>query len=75
MGRPKGISGKPNRRYSKEEKEKYIKEALEYGTRPTSRKYNIGCGMLCNWIKSYHENGNKVIDNKYKRSNPLAKFQ
>lgn len=75
MGRPKGTSGKPNKVYSKEEKEKYIKEALEYGIRPTARKYDIGNGMLCNWIKSYHENGNKVIDNKYKRSNPLAKFQ
>jgi len=75
MGRPKGSGGKINKTYSKEEKEQYIKEALEYGTRPTARKYKIGCGMLCNWIKSYHENGDKVVVNKYKIRNPLVKYQ
>ena len=71
MGRRKGMQVKF---YDKEEKEKYINEALEYGTRSTARKYNMSPGMLCNWIKSYHENGDKVIDNKYKRNNPLAKY-
>ena len=40
-----------------------------------ARKYQISAGMICNWIKNYQENGNKVIDNKYKRGNPLSKYQ
>ena len=31
--------------------------------------------MICNWIKSYKNNENKVIDNKYKSGNPLSKYQ
>ena len=71
MGRPKGTT---NRIYSIKEKEMYIKEGLEYGTRTTARKYNISPGMLSNWIKSYKENGDKIIDNKYKKENPLSKY-
>ena len=40
-----------------------------------ARKYQISAGMICNWIKNYQENGNKEIDNKYKRGNPLSKYQ
>ena len=61
--------------YEKEYKEKIIKEALSYGIQPMARKYQISAGMICNWIKNYQENGNKVIDNKYKRGNPLSKYQ
>ena len=69
--RPKG--GR-NRNYTIKEKEKIIEEALEIGIGPISRKYKISKGMVCNWVKKYKENGNKVIDNKYKRGNPLAKY-
>lgn len=72
MGRPKGGV---NRIYAIQEKEKIIKEALELGIRPTARKYEISKGMVCTWVKKYKENGDKVIDNKYKRGNPLSKYQ
>lgn len=61
--------------YSKEEKQTIILEAIENGLRPTGRKYNISNGMIANWIKKYHENGNKVKDNRYKRGNPLVRYQ
>ncbi len=71
-------SGRPpggiNRNYTIKEKEKIIEEALEIGIGPIARKYKISKGMVCNWVKKYKENGNKVIDNKYKRGNPLAKY-
>lgn len=71
MGRKKGTE---TNYYEKEFKEKIIKEALSEGIQSTSRKYKISAGMICNWIKSYQENGNKIIDNRYKRGNPLVKY-
>jgi transposase-like protein len=71
MGRKKET---PTRYYSKEEKEKIIKEAFDNGVRVTAKKYNISHGMISNWIKSYRENNNTVVENKYKRGNPLAKY-
>lgn len=72
MGRKKGTQ---TNYYTKEDKERIILEALENGINPVGRKYQVSPGMICNWIKSYKENGNKVIDNKYKRGNPLSKYQ
>ncbi len=72
MGRHKGT---PTKNYKKEEKEKIILEALKNGQNLTGRKYQISPGMICNWIKSYKENGDKVIENKYKKGNPLSKYQ
>lgn len=72
MGRKKGTLTKY---WSKEEKEKIILEALEEGTNPIARKHTISPGMISNWIKSYKENDNRVLDNKYKRGNPLSKYQ
>lgn len=71
MGRKKGT---PTRFWSVEEKEKIILEALEKGLAKTGRKYDASTGMISNWIKSYQENNNKVVDNRYKRRNPLAKY-
>ena len=64
----------PTRYYSIEEKQQIIKDALSNGVNPTARKYNISSGMISNWIKSYRENNNTVVDNKYKRGNPLVKL-
>ena len=72
MGCKKGVKHKY---YSKEEKLNIILEAIENGIRPTARKYNMSDGMITTWIKKYYENGNKVIDNKYKCVNPLSKYQ
>lgn len=71
MGRKKGT---PTRCYSIKEKEKIINEAFNCGIKPTARKYDMSSGMICNWIKSYKENNNNVVDNKYKRGNPLSKY-
>ncbi len=71
MGRPKGGI---NRNYTIQEKEKIIIEAFELGISPTARKYEISKGMLYTWVKKYKDNGDKVIENKYKRGNPLAKY-
>lgn len=71
MGRKKGT---PTRYYSIKEKEKIINEALDIGINPTARIYDMSSGMICNWIKSYQENNNTVVDNKYKRGNPLSKY-
>ena len=67
--------GNKHKQYSKEEKLAIILEAMENGNTPTGRKYNLSDGMIANWIKKYHENGNNVVDNKYKRCNPLVKYQ
>ena len=72
MGRKKGTQ---TNYYTKEDKERIILEALENGINTVGRKYQVSPRMICNWIKSYKENGNKVIDNKYKRGNPLSKYQ
>lgn len=72
MGRKKGT---PTRFWSVEAKERIILEALENGLTKTSRKYDASPGMVSNWIKSYQENNNKVVDNRYKRRNPLSKYQ
>ena len=71
-GRPKGGN---NKSYRIEEKEKIILEALEEGISPVARKYDISKGMVCIWVKQYKEKGDKVIDNKYKRGNPLSQYQ
>ena len=71
MGRKKGTVTKY---YEKELKIKLINEALDNGINLTARKYNISQGMLCNWIKSYEANNNTIVNNKYKRGNPLSKY-
>ena len=71
MGRKKGTM---TNYYEKEVKIKLINEALDNGINLTAKKYNISQGMLCNWIKSYKTNNNIIIDNKYKRGNPLSKY-
>lgn len=71
MARKKGTT---TNYYTKKYKEKIINEALENGTRITAREYNISCGMISNWVKLYKENNNTVVDNKYKRGNPLARY-
>lgn len=63
MGRPKGGL---NKSYTVQEKEKNNLEALEEGISLITRKYGISKGMVCTLVKKYGENGNKVIDNKYK---------
>lgn len=72
MGRHKG--GK-NKNWTSEEKKTIILESIDEGLTFVSKKHNINSGMVSNWRKSYFENGNKVIDNKYKRGNPLSKYQ
>ena len=55
--------------------EKIISDAINNELAPTGRKYKISSGMITNCVKSYNDNGNKEIDNKYKRGNSLIKYQ
>lgn len=71
MGRNKGT---PTQYYTKETKKRIIKEALDIGINPTARNNNISPGMVCSWVKAYKNNGDKIVDNKYKRNNPLSKY-
>lgn len=72
-GRPKG--GK-NRYWSKEEKLKLVKEALEgeKSTLEISNREKISNGMFNNWIKRYLEKGEEGLVNKKKLGNPLTKY-
>lgn len=72
MGCKKGVKHKY---HSNEEKLTIILEAIENGIAPTGRKYSLNPGMIYNWIEKYHKNGDKVVDNRYKRTNPLIKYQ
>lgn len=73
VGRPKG--GK-NRYWSKEEKLKLVKEALngEKSTNEISTREQISNGMFNNWIKRYLEKGEEGLENKRKPGNPLSKY-
>ena len=67
--------GRKHKYYSNEEKLNIILEAIENGITPTGHKYKMSVGMISRWIKIHHENGDKVVDNRYKRNNPLTKYQ
>lgn len=73
MSRTKG--GK-NRYWSKEEKMRIVNRVILDGlsTKNVSDTENISNGMLCRWIKSYLELGEKALENKRKPGNPLAKY-
>jgi len=72
MGRKKGT---PTRYWSEKEKEKLILAALEEGITNIGKANDLSIGMLSNWVKSYKNNDNKVLNNRYKRGNPLSKYQ
>jgi len=73
MGRPKGGN---NKYYTKEEKYKIIKPALdlEKSTWEITRETGLSNGMINNWIKKYRENGINGLENKKKPGNPLSKY-
>lgn len=73
MGRPKG--GK-NKYYTREEKYKIIKPALdlEKSTWDITRETGLSNGMINNWIKKYRENGMDGLENQKKLGNPLMKY-
>jgi transposase len=72
-GRPKGGT---NKYWTPKEKYEVIKPILNFekSSSQVTKETGISNGMICNWIKSYRENGNKFVENKYKRGNPLAKY-
>ena len=75
MGRPKGIST-PRRNWSKEEKLKAVNRVLvNHETAEDVRKeLNINSGLLHAWIQKYLKDCEKVLENKIKPGNPLAKY-
>lgn len=73
MGAPKG---KTRKYWTPEEKYEVIKPILKFekSSAQVTRETGISNGMICNWIKSYKENDDNFIDNRYKRGNPLSKY-
>ena len=65
-----------NRYWSKEEKLRIVNRVIIDGlsAKKVSDTENISNGMLCRWIKSYLELGEKALENKRKPGNPLAKY-
>lgn len=74
IGRPKG--GK-NKRWSKEEKYKYLEMILtgEKSSNAIQKQYGISSGMLATWMKKYQEEGIDGLEPKRKQGNPLSKYQ
>lgn len=73
MGRPKGGT---NKYWTKEEKYKIIKPALdlEKSTWDITRETGLSNGMINNWIKKYREKGIEGLENQKKPGNPLCKY-
>ena len=69
MGSPKGV---PHRKWSKEEKLKYVKMHLEehVSLAEIDRKYGVDNGMLSRWVKKYLEEGEDVLEAR--NGNPYA---
>lgn len=61
----KGLRANKNRLYSPELKEQIINEVLvdNQSITETALKYGLSSnGILCNWIKSYKENNNTIVE-------------
>lgn len=61
MGSKKGV---PHRKWSKEDKLKYIKMHLEdhYSLREIHREYGIDDGMLSRWVNRYLSEGENALE-------------
>jgi len=59
-----GKKGTPHRRFSKEEKLKYVKEHLEehISLQELEKKYRIGNSLIARWVKQYLEEGEESLE-------------
>ena len=64
--------GKPHRKWSKEEKLKYVKLHLEehISLRELEREYGINNSSICTWVKRYLEEGEEALEAR--NGNPYA---
>jgi len=67
-----GKKGVPHRKFSKEEKLKYIKLHLEehISIREIERQYGVGNGLVSAWVKRYIEDGEDALEPR--NGNPYA---
>lgn len=67
-----GKKGTPHRKFSKEEKLKYIKLHLDehISIREIERQYGIRTGLVSAWVKRYLEDGEDALEPK--NGNPYA---
>lgn len=67
-----GKKGTPHRRFSKEEKLKYIKLHLEdhVSMRQIEADYGIRCSVVSSWVKLYLEEGEEALEPR--NGNPYA---
>ena len=59
-----GKKGTPHRRYSKEEKMKYVRLHLEehLSVGQIEREYGIGHALVSSWVKKYLEDGEDALE-------------
>ena len=67
-----GKKGTPHRRFSKEEKMKYVRLHLEeqISVGQIEREYGIGHALVSNWVKRYLEDGEEALEPR--NGNPYA---
>lgn len=59
-----GKKGTPHRKYSKEEKMRYVRLHLEdhISVRQIERDYGIGNALVSNWVKRYLQDGEDALE-------------
>ncbi len=64
--------GTPHRKFSKEEKMKYIRIHIEdhIPVRQIEKEYGIGCSLVSSWVKRYLQDGEGVLEPR--NGNPYA---
>ena len=67
-----GKKGKPHRKFSKEEKMKYVKLHLEdhIPVRQIEKKYGIRSSLISSWVKRYLQDGEEALEPR--NGNPYA---
>lgn len=66
-----------NKTWTAEEKEKIVKEMIEYGISQESmyRKTGISRSQLWKWKNQYLDGGKVSLENRRKPGNPMCKYQ
>ena len=67
-----GKKGIPHRKFSKEEKMKYVRLHLEdhIPVRQIEREYGIGASLISSWVKRYLQDGEEALESR--NGNPYA---
>ena len=59
-----GKKGKPHRKFSKEEKMKYVKLHLEdhIPVKQIEKDYGVGASLISSWVKRYLQDGEEALE-------------